>query len=84
MTARFTVMMALLTMTLVFLKHFCKSLQDLVFICFCVFCAKAKHGYRNLTGIDYSSASVELAKNILQAEDLTDVSVKVSNIIVCH
>ncbi|XP_053188934.1 EEF1A lysine methyltransferase 2 [Scomber japonicus] len=36
----------------------------------------AKSGYRNLMGIDYSPASVELAKNILQAEDLTDVTVK--------
>lgn len=42
---------------------------------------KAKHGYRKLTGIDYSAASVELARNILQAEDLTDVTVKVSLII---
>lgn len=39
---------------------------------------KAKHGYRNLTGIDYSAASVELARNVLQAEDLTGVTVKVS------
>lgn len=39
---------------------------------------KAKHGYRNVTGIDYSAASVELARNILQAEDLTDITVKVS------
>ncbi|MEQ2256261.1 EEF1A lysine methyltransferase 2 [Ilyodon furcidens] len=37
----------------------------------------AKHGYRNLTGIDYSPASVELARNVLQAEGLTDVTVKV-------
>ncbi|AWP13843.1 putative protein FAM53B-like [Scophthalmus maximus] len=36
----------------------------------------AKHGYRNLTGIDYSPASVELARNVLQAEDLTGVTVK--------
>lgn len=39
---------------------------------------KAKHGYRNLTGIDYSAASVELARNILQAEDVRDVTLKVS------
>ncbi|XP_053292127.1 EEF1A lysine methyltransferase 2 [Pleuronectes platessa] len=36
----------------------------------------AKHGYRNLSGIDYSPASVELARNVLQAEDLTDVTLK--------
>lgn len=32
-------------------------------------------------GIDYSPASVELARNVLQAEDLTDVIVKVGSII---
>lgn len=42
---------------------------------------KAKRGYRNLTGIDYSAASVELARNILQAADLTGVTVKVSLVI---
>lgn len=42
-----------------------------------VFCVQAKHGYRNLTGIDYSPASVELARNVLQAEDLSDATVKV-------
>ncbi|XP_061646035.1 EEF1A lysine methyltransferase 2 [Phyllopteryx taeniolatus] len=36
----------------------------------------AKHGYKNLTGIDYSPASVELAKCVLQAEGLTHVNVK--------
>ncbi|XP_062256766.1 EEF1A lysine methyltransferase 2 isoform X2 [Platichthys flesus] len=36
----------------------------------------AKHGYRNLSGIDYSPASVELARNVLQAEDLTEVTLK--------
>ncbi|XP_078129534.1 EEF1A lysine methyltransferase 2 isoform X2 [Sander vitreus] len=44
----------------------------------------AKHGYRNLTGIDYSSASVELARKILQAEDLTDVTVKEMDFLNCH
>lgn len=43
---------------------------------------KAKHGYRNLTGIDYSPTSVELARNVLQAEDLTDITLKVSSVIV--
>ncbi|XP_037128439.1 EEF1A lysine methyltransferase 2 [Syngnathus acus] len=36
----------------------------------------AKQGYKNLTGIDYSPASVELAKSVLQAEGLTHVNVK--------
>ncbi|XP_077438415.1 EEF1A lysine methyltransferase 2 [Vanacampus margaritifer] len=36
----------------------------------------AKHGYKNLTGIDYSPTSVELAKSVLQAEGLTHVNVK--------
>ncbi|XP_030011658.1 EEF1A lysine methyltransferase 2 [Sphaeramia orbicularis] len=36
----------------------------------------AKHGYKNLMGIDYSAASVELARNVLLAEDLMDVTVK--------
>lgn len=40
-------------------------------------CIKAKHGRRNLTGIDYSLASVELARNVLSGEDLSDVTVKV-------
>ncbi|XP_041645373.1 EEF1A lysine methyltransferase 2 [Cheilinus undulatus] len=44
----------------------------------------AKHGYRNLTGIDYSPASVELAKNVLQAEDLSDVPVKEMDFLNCH
>lgn len=49
-------------------------------MCLCV-CVKAKQGYRNLTGIDYSPASVELARTVLQAEDLTDVTLKVSSVI---
>ncbi|XP_068184204.1 EEF1A lysine methyltransferase 2 [Antennarius striatus] len=36
----------------------------------------AKHGYRNLTGIDYSPASIELARNVLKMEELTDIIVK--------
>ncbi|XP_029305433.1 EEF1A lysine methyltransferase 2 isoform X2 [Cottoperca gobio] len=44
----------------------------------------AKHGYRNLTGIDYSPASVELSKNVLQAEDLTDVPVKELDFLNCQ
>ncbi|KAM7408545.1 hypothetical protein PAMA_002323 [Pampus argenteus] len=43
-----------------------------------------KHGYRNVMGIDYSPASVELAKNILQAEDLTDVTVKEVDFLNCQ
>lgn len=49
----------------------------ILFVCLCV---KAKQGYRNLTGIDYSPASVELARTVLQAEDLTDVTLKVSSV----
>ncbi|XP_077585158.1 EEF1A lysine methyltransferase 2 [Stigmatopora nigra] len=37
----------------------------------------AKNGYKNLTGIDYSQASVEMAKSVLQAEGLENVKVKV-------
>ncbi|XP_071336439.1 EEF1A lysine methyltransferase 2 isoform X4 [Trachinotus anak] len=44
----------------------------------------AKHGYRNLTGIDYSPASVELARNVLQAEDLVDVTVKEMDFLNCQ
>ncbi|KAM7385452.1 hypothetical protein PAMP_001535 [Pampus punctatissimus] len=43
-----------------------------------------KHGYRNVTGIDYSPASVELAKNVLQAEDVTDVTVKEVDFLNCQ
>uniref|UniRef100_UPI003AB0A347 EEF1A lysine methyltransferase 2 isoform X1 n=1 Tax=Centroberyx gerrardi TaxID=166262 RepID=UPI003AB0A347 len=42
-----------------------------------------KHGYTNLTGIDYSVASVELARGVLQAEDLTDVTVKEVDFLSC-
>ncbi|XP_029962681.1 EEF1A lysine methyltransferase 2 [Salarias fasciatus] len=44
----------------------------------------AKHGYRNLTGIDYSPASVELAKNVLEAEDLPNVTVKEIDFLNCQ
>uniref|UniRef100_A0A1A8RMN1 EEF1A lysine methyltransferase 2 n=1 Tax=Nothobranchius rachovii TaxID=451742 RepID=A0A1A8RMN1_9TELE len=44
----------------------------------------AKHGYRNLTGMDYSPASVELARNVLEAEGLTDVSVKEMDFLNCE
>ncbi|KAM4607934.1 EEF1A lysine methyltransferase 2 [Polymixia lowei] len=43
----------------------------------------AKHGYTNLTGIDYSAASVNLARSVLQAEDLTDVTVKEVDFLSC-
>ncbi|XP_047458340.1 EEF1A lysine methyltransferase 2 [Mugil cephalus] len=43
-----------------------------------------KHGYRNLTGIDYSPASVELARNIIQAEDMSDVTVKEVDFLSCQ
>ncbi|XP_053731705.1 EEF1A lysine methyltransferase 2 isoform X1 [Synchiropus splendidus] len=44
----------------------------------------ASHGFKNLTGIDYSPASVELARNVLQAEDLLDISVKEVDFLNCH
>ncbi|XP_034008087.1 EEF1A lysine methyltransferase 2 isoform X2 [Trematomus bernacchii] len=44
----------------------------------------AKHGYSNLTGIDYSPASVELSRNVLKAEDLTDVPVKEMDFLNCQ
>lgn len=44
----------------------------------------AKHGFKNLTGIDYSAGSVELARNILLAEDLRDVSVKELDFLNCQ
>ncbi|KAM3863113.1 EEF1A lysine methyltransferase 2 [Diretmus argenteus] len=43
----------------------------------------AKYGYTNLIGIDYSAASVELARSVLQAEDLTDVTVKDVDFLSC-
>ncbi|XP_053489801.1 EEF1A lysine methyltransferase 2 isoform X1 [Ictalurus furcatus] len=36
----------------------------------------AKHGFMNLTGIDYSSASVELATNVLAEEGLTNITIQ--------
>lgn len=48
------------------------------FVCLCM---KARHGYRNLTGIDYSPTSVELARNVFQAEDLMGITLKVSSVI---
>ncbi|KAM6915980.1 EEF1A lysine methyltransferase 2 [Xenentodon cancila] len=44
----------------------------------------AKHGYKNLTGIDYSPASVELARSVLQAEGLTDITLKEMDFLNCH
>ncbi|KAK2824426.1 hypothetical protein Q5P01_021601 [Channa striata] len=44
----------------------------------------AKHGYTNLMGIDYSPASVELARNVLQAENLADVTVKEMDFLKCQ
>ncbi|XP_068597378.1 EEF1A lysine methyltransferase 2 isoform X2 [Brachionichthys hirsutus] len=43
----------------------------------------AKHGYRNLTGIDYSPASIELSRNVLRMEDLTDIAVKEMDFLNC-
>uniref|UniRef100_A0A3P8SDS9 EEF1A lysine methyltransferase 2 n=1 Tax=Amphiprion percula TaxID=161767 RepID=A0A3P8SDS9_AMPPE len=44
----------------------------------------AKSGYKNLTGIDYSPASVELARNVLQAVDVSDVTVKEMDFLNCQ
>ncbi|XP_056148108.1 EEF1A lysine methyltransferase 2 [Lampris incognitus] len=43
----------------------------------------AKHGYTNLMGIDYSAASVGLARSVLQAEDLTNVTLKEMDFLRC-
>lgn len=83
MTARFTVMTLLtnyFNISQTFLLPLISFSFHLLCFFFCFFCVKAKHGYRNLTGIDYSSASVELARKILEAEDLTDVTVKVGSV----
>lgn len=71
-TARFTVMTISIDISTV------DNLCVFFFFCICAY-VKAKHGYKNLTGIDYSPASVELARNVLQVEDLTDVTVKVGS-----
>ncbi|XP_028823407.1 EEF1A lysine methyltransferase 2 [Denticeps clupeoides] len=36
----------------------------------------AKYGFKNLTGIDYSASSVELARTILKKDGFTDVKVE--------
>ncbi|KAI4882555.1 hypothetical protein NFI96_034486 [Prochilodus magdalenae] len=36
----------------------------------------AKHGFKNLTGIDYSSGSIELTRNIVEEEGLTNIKVQ--------
>ncbi|XP_061600608.1 EEF1A lysine methyltransferase 2 [Cololabis saira] len=43
-----------------------------------------KHGYKNLTGIDYSPASVELARSVLRAEGLTDITIKEMDFLNCQ
>ncbi|KAJ8013958.1 hypothetical protein DPEC_G00035250 [Dallia pectoralis] len=43
----------------------------------------AKSGYTNLTGIDYSAASVELARSILQTENISNVEVKEVDFLNC-
>lgn len=58
------------------------SVNYIFFFHFVCLCMKAKHGYTNLTGIDYSPTSVELARNVLQAEDLMGVTLKVSSVII--
>ncbi|XP_072292467.1 EEF1A lysine methyltransferase 2 [Eucyclogobius newberryi] len=46
--------------------------------------ALADHGFKKLTGIDYSETSVELARNILLAEGQTDVTVKEVDFLSCQ
>ncbi|XP_018604905.1 EEF1A lysine methyltransferase 2 [Scleropages formosus] len=43
----------------------------------------AEHGFTNLTGIDYSAASVELAKCILEKEGLSGIRVKEMDFLSC-
>ncbi|KAM6956765.1 EEF1A lysine methyltransferase 2 [Aplochiton taeniatus] len=43
----------------------------------------AKHGFTNLTGIDYSASSVELASGVLQTENLTNVTVRELDFLNC-
>ncbi|XP_067093060.1 EEF1A lysine methyltransferase 2 isoform X1 [Osmerus mordax] len=43
----------------------------------------AKQGFTNLTGIDYSTASVELAKRVLQTEDINNVTIKEVDFLSC-
>lgn len=38
---------------------------------------KAKNGYSNLTGIDYSKTAVELTTNILVEEGLKNITIQV-------
>ncbi|XP_049456410.1 EEF1A lysine methyltransferase 2 [Epinephelus fuscoguttatus] len=44
----------------------------------------AKEGYTNLTGIDYSPASIELSRNVLQMEDVTGVTLKEMDFLNCR
>ncbi|KAK7901185.1 hypothetical protein WMY93_017954 [Mugilogobius chulae] len=44
----------------------------------------AEHGFKRLTGIDYSGTSVELARNILLAEGQTDVTLKEVDFLSCQ
>uniref|UniRef100_A0A8C6WT88 EEF1A lysine methyltransferase 2 n=1 Tax=Neogobius melanostomus TaxID=47308 RepID=A0A8C6WT88_9GOBI len=44
----------------------------------------ANHGFTNLTGIDYSGTSIELARSVLLAEGLTNVTVKEVDFLNCH
>ncbi|KAJ8250303.1 hypothetical protein COCON_G00222250 [Conger conger] len=43
----------------------------------------AKSGFTNLTGIDYSAAAVELAKNVLEQEGLSNVKVMEVDFLSC-
>ncbi|KAL0964482.1 hypothetical protein UPYG_G00324430 [Umbra pygmaea] len=43
----------------------------------------AKSGYTNLTGIDYSAASVELARSVLRTENICNVEIKEVDFLSC-
>ncbi|KAG5831170.1 EEF1A lysine methyltransferase 2 [Anguilla anguilla] len=43
----------------------------------------AKSGFTNLTGIDYSAAAVELAKNVLEQDDLSNIKVEEVDFLSC-
>lgn len=37
---------------------------------------KVKHGFSNITGIDYSPSAIKLSASILEKEGLSDVNLK--------
>ncbi|TRY55382.1 hypothetical protein DNTS_034403 [Danionella cerebrum] len=41
--------------------------------------SKARHGFSNLTGVDYSKAAIELTENILEVQGLNNVTVQMED-----